>query len=111
NSLVDELLGRWPKRLARHSFDNFELPGSTGYSIKVAKHEALSLRAAHEAATAFSNDPEKWLVFVGDGGRGKTHLAAAIKNDRMSRGQPALFMTVPDLLQYLRQTYHPNSHH
>ncbi|MEZ4621742.1 MAG: ATP-binding protein [Caldilineaceae bacterium] len=39
----------------------------------------------------------------------KTHLAAAIANARVDLGQPVLFMVVPDLLDYLRGTFSPNS--
>jgi DNA replication protein DnaC len=42
-------------------------------------------------------------------GCGKTHLAAAIKNDRDKQGHQTLFMTAPDLLDYLRATYAPDS--
>ena len=34
--------------------------------------------------------PEGWLVLVGPHGSGKTHLAAAIANDQIERGKPAL---------------------
>ena len=39
----------------------------------------------------------------------KTHLAAAIGNYQASRGQPPLFVVVPDLLDYLRAAFAPNS--
>ena len=41
-------------------------------------------------------------------GSGKTHLAAAIANDRISAGEPVLFMVVPDLLDHLRASYEPD---
>ncbi|MCB9483162.1 MAG: ATP-binding protein [Dehalococcoidia bacterium] len=49
--------------------------------------------------------PEGWLVLVGPHGSGKTHLAAAIANDQIERGKPALFIGVADLLDELRSGY------
>lgn len=60
---------------------------------------------AYDAAQAYAAKPEGWLVITGPSGSGKTHLAAAIANDRISRGAPALFMVVPDLLDHLRASY------
>lgn len=60
---------------------------------------------ALETARLFAADPQGWLVFTGSSGSGKTHLAAGIANDRIARGQYALFMVVPDLLDRLRASY------
>ncbi len=60
---------------------------------------------AYNAAKAFADEPAGWLVFSGGSGTGKTHLAAAIANERIARGQAALFMVVPDLLDHLRASY------
>jgi DNA replication protein DnaC len=49
------------------------------------------------------------LVLKGGYGCGKSHLAAAIANACAERGQPVLFITVPDLLDHLRATYAPTS--
>jgi DNA replication protein DnaC len=111
HSVVEELLGRWPKRLQRHTFDTFLVSGSDEYATRPTRKQSASLQTALNAAIEFAHEPNRWLVFVGEGSRGKTHLAAAIKNERASNKLPTLFMTVPDLLHYLRQTYHPNSHH
>jgi len=64
-----------------------------------------SLAKALEAAQAYARDPEGWLVLRGSYGCGKTHLAAAIANERMQRGSSALFVVVPDLLDQLRAGY------
>jgi DNA replication protein DnaC len=60
-------------------------------------------------ARAFAEDPEGWLVLHGSSGAGKTHVAAAIANRCIERGQPALFVVVPDLLDHLRAAYKPDS--
>ena len=46
-----------------------------------------------------------WLLFTGTYGSGKTHLAAAIANEAVQRGIPTLFLTVPDLLDWLRASF------
>jgi DNA replication protein DnaC len=68
-----------------------------------------SLEAAFDAARAFAESPSDWLVLHGGFGCGKTHLAAAIVNDRLAAGEPALFVVVPDLLDRLRAAYAPDS--
>lgn len=70
---------------------------------------AYNLRQAFELAEEYAEVPEGWLVILGVYGCGKTHLAAAIANRAVERGQPVLFIVVPDLLDYLRATYAPNS--
>lgn len=102
--ILESLLRDWPDGLAAQHFETFQI-GFTGLSA--AQNESLKL--AHQAAADFAVDPHGWLVLVGDIGRGKTHLAAAIKNYRDEHGEPTLFMTVPDLLDYLRATYAPTS--
>ena len=42
-------------------------------------------------------------------GCGKTHLAVAIINERLKRGESAFFAFVPALLDYLRATFRPDS--
>jgi DNA replication protein DnaC len=71
--------------------------------------QRLSLELAVEIAQAFADQPEGWLVFEGGYGCGKTHLAAAIGNQCLARGETVLFITVPDLLDHLRATYAPTS--
>lgn len=50
-----------------------------------------------------------WILLKGSYGTGKTHLAAAAANLSIERGQPALFITVPDLLDHLRAAFGPSS--
>ena len=64
---------------------------------------------ALEAGKAFAEVPQGWLVLIGPSGSGKTHLAAAIANRCIERGETVLFMFVPDLLDHLRGTYAPES--
>jgi DNA replication protein DnaC len=68
-----------------------------------------SLRQALVLARNFSEEPENWLVFTGLPGTGKTHLAAAIANVLLARGEGVCLVTVPDLLDYLRTAFAPDS--
>ncbi len=83
------------------------------FSLREDEHllpaQVDSLRRALEAARAFAENPDGWLLLSGGFGCGKTHLAAAIANARLARGEPALFVVVPDLLDHLRATFHPSS--
>ncbi len=90
--------------LTRLSFDNLVPQGKTN---DPANQERF-LRA-YRAATAFAAKPEGWLVFSGPSGCGKTHLAAAIANECLARGDRALFEGVADLLDHLRSTFAPSS--
>ncbi len=64
---------------------------------------------AYRVALEFARDPHGWLVLQGRCGCGKTHLAAAIANERIRVGSHVLFAVVPDLLDHLRATFAPNS--
>lgn len=90
--------------LVESTFDNF-IP--EGHGLNEAKRR--NLRIAFEAAQAFAGQPEGWLVLKGGYGCGKTHLAAAIANQRLAEGHPVLFVNTPDLLDHLRSAYSPNA--
>lgn len=68
-----------------------------------------NMDAAYRLAFDFAKNPEGWLVFMGETGCGKTHLAAAIVNYRYEIGKPALFIVVSDFLEHLRSTFSPES--
>jgi len=78
-----------------------------GRSAEPKNQQRFSL--ALEAAKAFATEPKGWLVLIGPGGSGKTHLAAAIANERINNGYPAFFQSVPDLLDHLRSAFSPDS--
>lgn len=90
--------------LSRLSFDNL-LP--TGRDKKSISQQDFS--QAYEAAKSFTDTPKGWLILIGPGGCGKTHLACAIVNQRLSLGQPAIYMGSADLLDHLRSTFSPDS--
>ncbi len=85
----------------------FEAFVPEGYGL--TPDRASNLRFAFEMAQQYADHPQGWLVLFGGYGCGKTHLAAAISNRAIERGQAVLFVVVPDLLDYLRATFGPNS--
>lgn len=78
-------------------------------SLELQGEERERLWNAYKAARRFADTPSGWFVLVGPYGVGKTHLAAAIANERVASGHSALFVVVPDLLDHLRATFSPNS--
>lgn len=90
--------------LSRLSFDNLS---PRGRSPSPQHQERFA--AAVQAGLAFAEKPAGWLVFVGPSGCGKTHMAAAIAGRSIEKGQAALFMVVPDLLDHLRGGYQPDA--
>lgn len=91
-------------RLERFTFETF-CPEGQGLS----PDRQANLRRVFERAQDFARHPEGWLVLRGGYGCGKTHLATAIANACVEQGMPVLFITVPDLLDYLRAAFAPAS--
>ena len=85
------------------TFNNF----STQRNVK--KTEQENLQKALKLARQFTKEPEGWLVLMGEHGNGKTHLAAAIANATIAEGTMTLFVTVADLLDYLRSAFSPDN--
>lgn len=67
-----------------------------------------SLRDAHEKATAFASMPTGFLIFWGEHGTGKTHLAAGIANHCRKEDDSVLFVHIADLLDFLRASLSSN---
>jgi len=88
---------------ADKSFQSFER------RPELPKEEQQNLNQVLTTAEGFANDPQKWLVLMGEHGCGKTHLAAAIGNRCVDNGRPVVFKEVPELLDHLRATYRPDS--
>ncbi len=101
-----ELLRKWSDlgALSHMTFDSLTLGGG-----QYTPAQQQSLQKAYERAHAFAENPKGWLVLRGGFGVGKTHLAAAIANYRLARGEPVIFTVVPDLLDYLRASFSPTS--
>lgn len=90
--------------LSRLTFDNLLPQGRSGDPASQAQFKRVG-----QAARAFAAGPAGWFVLSGPSGCGKTHIAAAIANERLSRGEPAFYITTPDLLDHLRSAFNPGS--
>lgn len=88
----------------RFTFDSFNLKGNGA-----DRQQIQSLEMALAYAKNFANAPDGWLVFLGPTGSGKTHLSLAIANECLRRGQRVMYFLVADLLDYLRDTFSPDS--
>lgn len=90
--------------LTQMTFDAFDRN-----RVNLGEDTSENLAKAFEIAVSFADAPDGWLVLVGQSGCGKTHLAVAIANERQRQRQPVIFAVVPDLLDYLRSTFAPDS--
>jgi DNA replication protein DnaC len=88
------------EHLANKTFENFKPEG-----IGQSDIDQVNMRMAYDSAVRYAENPYGWLVLKGGFGCGKTHLAAAIANAQVEAGRGVLFMTVPDLLDYLKASY------
>jgi DNA replication protein DnaC len=93
-----------PEMLKHMTFASFD-PAGRAKDAQVRE----TLQAATTLARSFAEHPEGWLVLVGDSGCGKTHLAVAVANERLAKGEEVFFAFVPDLLDHLRYTFSPDS--
>ena len=82
------------------TFDTFKSAGIDGGSE--SNH---TLEVAFNTSQNFAHHLNGWLLLMGGFGCGKTHLAASIANEVVSLGVKTLFLTVPDLLDWLRFTF------
>jgi DNA replication protein DnaC len=98
----DELLSKSNLgALKDYLFDTFHPRGRVG----MGEMQANSLEQAFNLARNFAQTLKGWTFLSGRYGCGKTHLAAAIANEALKNGTPTLFLTVPDLLDWLRASY------
>jgi len=84
------------------TFDSFDLRAHS-----LDRNQAANLQRAFDLSKSYAQDPSDWLLLTGSYGCGKTHLAAAIANERVHQGKSAIFVVVPDLLDHLRATFSP----
>ena len=104
SEVVNRLMGLSYDLIRRMTFETF-VPQP--YSAEEAQRNRYNLAQVYGIVQSFVRDPQqrKWLVLMGVHGSGKTHLTAAMANDRLSRGLPTLFINTPDLLDALRASF------
>jgi len=83
------------------TFESFSVQGRLG----LGDEQIRSLQYALSQSQQFGASPKGWLILMGTYGCGKTHLAAAIANTCIEYGMGTIFLTVPDLLDWLRSSY------
>lgn len=94
-------------KLRHYTFDNWEFKYVQGKPP--AKTPDWAYHTAMLYRESLSVEGRPWLFLYGTVGTGKTRIAAAIGNYRIDRGEPAVFMVVPELLDHLRAAYSPSS--
>jgi DNA replication protein DnaC len=105
NTRLARRIGDIPPGMLRMNFTNFDPRGGQNSTLQ----QQASLEHARNAARNFAADPNRWILFTGDMGSGKTHLAVAIAGENLRKGHNVFFAFVPDLLDHLRATFSPNS--
>jgi DNA replication protein DnaC len=88
------------------TFESFQFRGNS----YLEPAQVANIEEAKRIARQYAEHLDGWLTFSSvASGNGKTHLAAAIANHARAKGRAVLFVVVPDLLDYLRASYNPNS--
>ena len=99
---------RWGEadRAMLHSmtFDSFDVRGNDS-----SDEQRKGLEKAAVEALRYAGNPDGWLTLFGPTGVGKTHLAVAIASELMRAGDDVFFGFVPEILDYLRSAFDPNS--
>ncbi len=90
-------------RYSDMTFENFDTRSP------LSPEEEKNLKWSMNIAQNYAISPRGWLVFIGQYGSGKTHLAAAIANYLRERNTEVVFVTSADLLDYLRSTFSPGA--
>lgn len=107
-------MGRIPENMLRTmTFETFDPRGN-----KLRAEQRQSLESAYDAAEAFAEHPDGWLVLFSPGGKnvdgtsvgmktgvGKTHLAAAIAERQIRAGQQVMFFFMSRLVYDLRTLF------
>ena len=85
------------KKFRSRSFENFSVTGLNRPAWEAAK--------AYAANFADHRQSGKSLFLIGDTGRGKTHLAAAVLTEVVRQGYKGAFVVTIELLSDIRGTY------
>ncbi len=83
------------------TFETFKPDGQFG----LQDAHVNNLTFAYQQSINFARERKGWILFLGRYGCGKTHMAAAIANFAVQAAIPTIFLTVPDLLDWMRSAY------
>jgi DNA replication protein DnaC len=100
NARIEILLSRSgiPPRFQGRDFDNYQ-------AEEEGQQRALRIARAYAAEWDTMRKRGTCLIFSGEAGTGKTHLACAIANAVIRNGSAALFMTVSDAMRAVKRSY------
>lgn len=91
-----------PPRFQKRSFDNYEVKAEgQERALRVSRNYVENWPSVAELGTC--------LIFSGQAGTGKTHLACAIANALIPKGVSSLFTTVSDAMRSIKRSYDPAS--
>mgnify|MGYP000385529119 CR=1 FL=1 len=85
------------KRFKERNFENFKLDSNTKEPYNTSKQYASDFQKFKEKG--------KGILYFGNYGTGKTHLAAAILQDVIGQGHTGVFMSVPELISKIRASW------
>lgn len=96
----------WEKKLASARLRR-KFRKRTFANFQVAPGNRIAYQAARDYAENFTSYRQmgRSLVFLGDVGRGKTHLAASILQEVLRQGFDGIFVVVIELLNEIRDSY------
>ena len=95
-------------RFLQRTFDSFVVTDNNKKAFDVCWNYAKGFDRCLPTPTEPVPD-HNGLFIVGTPGAGKTHLAAAIANHLISKGQSVICMTAIDLLDHIKRAYSPGT--
>nr|DAH90071.1 MAG TPA: Replicative helicase [Caudoviricetes sp.] len=104
NEVIEREIGRAciPARFKTKTFENFETPEAWQ---KMAKETVRSYAEQFPENLAHG----RCMLFLGNVGTGKTHLASALLRSVIEQGYTGAFVGAGDLIADIRDTWRPNS--
>jgi DNA replication protein DnaC len=97
-----------PPNYLNDCFDNFSVPDANAHHVA---HRILqqAMTTAAGYANEFPHATKPGLLFAGDAGCGKTHLAVATVRKLIEKGFDAVFWDYQTLLERIRASYDPET--